>query len=149
MPSVSNNRQTAWVFAGLLCLAACGDDELGSDDSTAPECVEIDYQDCAQLYPPNWDQVWDQTISTTCSGGGSACHDGELRVAFDDQAAAYIGLTSGADPHVIAGDPACSPLMIRLESDDPEFRMPPGNTALPEAARCSIATWISNGATQH
>jgi hypothetical protein len=100
------------------------------------------------LYPPTWDQVWAQTLSTTCSGGGSACHAGDLRLSLVDADAAYAGLTSGTHPLVVAHDPQCSPLMVRLESDDPVFRMPPGNTALASGARCSIATWIDAGATQ-
>jgi hypothetical protein len=38
--------------------------------------------------------------------------------------------------------------MLRLESDDAAFRMPPGNTPLAAGARCSIATWIADGAEQ-
>jgi hypothetical protein len=135
-------------FMGLPLLASCTDDQ-GNDEDSAPACVEIDYEGCTQLYPPTWDQVWSQTISTTCSGGGSACHAGELGLTFGDQDTAYTGLTSGAHAQIIAGDPQCSPLMIRLESDDPNYRMPPGNTALAAGARCSIATWIEGGATQN
>jgi hypothetical protein len=136
------------VLAAALCLIACTDD-TGSDDSDPQTCVEIDYEGCALLYPPSWDQVWDQTINTTCSGGGAACHSGQFGVIFTDQTSAYTSLTTGEHAQIIPGDPACSPLMHRLESDDPSFRMPPGNTALPAGARCSIATWIANGASQN
>jgi hypothetical protein len=130
------------VLVSLVLLAACTGD--GGEDEGAPECVEIDYEGCALLYPPTWDQVWQQTISTTCSGGGSACHAGDVGLTFGDQNTAYTGLMH----EVVVGDPACSPLMLRLESEDPGFRMPPGNTPLAAGARCSIATWIANGALQ-
>ena len=138
-------RSQSLLLAGSIALAglACTDDGNGDDDP-APQCVEIDYEGCAQLYPPTWDQVWQQTISTTCTGGGSACHSGDLDLTFGDQDTADEGLRH----ELVAGDPNCSHLMLRLESDDPNFRMPPGNTPLPAGARCSIATWIANGATQ-
>jgi len=141
-------RRLAASLTAALCLGACTDD-AGSDDSSAQTCVEIDYEGCALLYPPSWDQVWDQTITTTCSGGGAACHSGQFGAVFTDQASAYTTLTTGAHAQIIPGDPACSPLMLRLESDDPSFRMPPGNTALAAGARCSIATWIADGASQN
>jgi hypothetical protein len=143
---VSSERASVVLIAvlSLLSLGACTDD----GGSPAPACVEIDYADCAQLYPPTWEQVWQQTLSSSCSGGGAACHAGDLRLSLVDQTTAFLELTGGAHPQVIPGDPACSPLMIRLESDDPNLRMPPGSTPLAAGARCSIATWISNGATQ-
>jgi hypothetical protein len=125
-----------------LSLTACTDD---GDDAPAQQCVEIDYEGCALLYPPTWEQVWQQTISTSCSGGGSACHAGDVGLTFGDQATAYEGLMH----EIVPGDPACSPVMVRLESEDPSFRMPPGNTPLAAGARCSIATWIANGAPQN
>lgn len=141
----SNQRSTRALGLGLvLSLSACTGD---GDGDQAPACVEIDYAGCAPLYPPSWDQVWQQTLAPSCSGGGSACHGSGGELLLTDPATAYTGLTSGAHPQIVPGDPACSPVMIRLESDDPNFRMPPGNTALPAGARCSIATWITNGAT--
>ncbi|MFO7561542.1 MAG: hypothetical protein R6X02_02765 [Enhygromyxa sp.] len=140
----SNAQHRPLLLAGLLALAAaCGDDGPG-DDAPAPACLTIDYEGCALLYPPTWEQVWQQTISTSCSGGGSACHAGEVGLSFQDPDSAYAGLAH----ELVIGDPNCSPLMLRLESDDPEFRMPPGNTPLAAGARCSIATWIANGAAQ-
>jgi hypothetical protein len=127
-----------------MSLTACTDDG-DDDDESAQACVEIDYEGCALLYPPTWEQVWQQTISSTCSGGGSACHAGDVGLTFGDQATAYEGLMH----EIVAGDPACSPVMLRLESDDPDFRMPPGNTPLSAGARCSIATWIADGASQN
>lgn len=143
-PSVSSEAQRLGraLLALTVSLLACTDD--GGDDESAPQCVDIDYDGCALLYPPTWEQVWTQTISTQCSGGGAACHASDERVRFDDQAAAYEGLMH----EIVVGDPGCSHLMVRLESDDPDFRMPPGNTPISDGARCSIATWIADGASQ-
>lgn len=138
------------LLAFLCCLGPAACDNDGGDDERELSCVEIDYTACSQLYPPTWDQVWQQTLEPSCGGGGSSCHPsggpaGSL--TFMDQATTYMELTSGA--HVIAGDPACSPVIIRLESDDPGVRMPPGNTPIPAGARCSIATWIADGAVEN
>jgi hypothetical protein len=143
--SSNTNHRALLLLAvlGAIGAAACHDEGPADDDSPS-ECLTIDYQDCALLYPPTWDQVWQQTISTTCSGGGSACHAGDLGLTFGDQDTAYAGLVHELRP----GDPNCSHLMLRLESEDPDFRMPPGNTPLAAGARCSIATWIANGAAQ-
>lgn len=48
---------------------------------------------------------------------------------------------------VIAGDAACSELMVRLDTEDDARRMPPGAQPLDESERCAIAQWIENGAT--
>jgi hypothetical protein len=47
---------------------------------------------------------------------------------------------------VIAGDPLCSPLFVRIATDDAEIRMPPGSSGLAPGAVCSIGTWIADGA---
>lgn len=130
-------------LALLLVLSAC---ESGSGDDGAPSCVEIDVTACALLYPATYEQVWSQTLAPSCSGGGSACHPSGAALSFQDAAVTYDDLLDGA--LVIPGDPGCSPLMIRLESDDPSFRMPPGSTPIHAGARCSIANWIANGAAQ-
>lgn len=89
-------------------------------------------------------------LAPSCGSQGSACHPGggpPGSLTFDAQATTYTELLEGA--HVLPGDPACSPLMIRLESDDPDERMPPGTTPIPAGARCSIATWIAEGAPEN
>jgi hypothetical protein len=131
-----------------LCLActACSDDG-GGEESGAPSCVEIDYEGCAQLYPATYAQIWSQTLAPTCGSQGSACHPSGGSLTFDASDTTYTELIEGA--HVIPGDPACSPLMIRLESEDPGKRMPPGTTPIPGGARCSIATWIAEGAPEN
>lgn len=142
------SRRPVLVLSITLLLACTNDD--GADDESALSCVDIDYEGCTQLYPPTWDEVWTQTLAPTCGSGGTACHPsggppGSL--TFQDQAVTYDELIDGG--HVIAADPGCSPVMIRLESDDPGVRMPPGQTPIPEGARCSIATWIAAGAPEN
>ncbi len=148
------------AFALTLHVAGCdageeeeAGDEHGGHDHDVPECVEIDYEGCAQLFPAQYGRIWSETFAPSCGVGGDSCHTSldasgaHSGVAFDDPQLAWERLTSGDSPHVVAGDPACSPLIVRLEIDDPSLRMPPGNTALDERAVCSIATWIAEGAT--
>jgi hypothetical protein len=80
------------------------------------------------------------------------CHTADAAMAglvLQDADQAYsllLGQTGRA--RVNPGDPACSLLVIRLESNDPTFRMPPGPTPLLESARCDILQWIANGAAR-
>lgn len=146
------------VNAALLALVLVGscasdDDGSGDDADAVPECVEYALEGCAPLYPATYDQVWTQTLSKGCAEG-SACH------ANDDAAGAKYGLTF-VDPQqtfdhlmlvgergalVVPGEPLCSPLFVRLATDDPAIRMPPGSSGLDAGALCSIGTWISSGA---
>jgi hypothetical protein len=66
---------------------------------------------------------------------------------FGDADAAYARLLNDdvPDPLVISGDPECSLLMKRLESDDLDFVMPARNP-LDDDELCAIRHWIANGA---
>lgn len=132
----------AGLGVALPATVACTDD--GSADDGAPSCVDYDHTSCELLYPATYDQVWSQTVESTCSGGGAACHEGDVGLTFTDPATTHASLLSEA--LVVPGDPACSPLMVRLLSDDPSLRMPPGQTPIADGAICSIATWIADGA---
>jgi hypothetical protein len=145
-------RVAASIPLALILFAACTDDGGSDDESTPiPECVEYELEGCAPLYPATYDQVWTQTFSDGCAEFGTACH------AQDDAAGAVNGLTF-VDPQVsfdhltmtgqlvVPGDPLCSPLFVRLATDDPAIRMPPGSSGLDPGALCSIGTWISDGA---
>lgn len=128
-----------------FAVSACTDDANADTGEAGLACVSIDYEGCSLLYPPTYEQVWAQTLEPSC--GAETCHPSGGPVGsltFDDPDTTFEELFAGE--HVIAGDPHCSPLMIRLETDDPSLRMPPGNTPLLEGARCSIATWIAEGA---
>lgn len=148
-----NRLALSSLVLAVAALACTGDDAAGDEGEALPACVEVDYEGCAELYPPTWDQVWAQTLANSCDGGGGACHASDDIVASEsglalvDPADAHARLTEGPSPHVVAGDPQCSPLMVRLEIDDPSLRMPPGETPIPAGARCSIAHWIRAGAS--
>jgi hypothetical protein len=99
----------------------------------------------------DYDAFFDNVLSPTCASGGTACHGedgGQNGLFLFDRNEAYDYLIGDADgrARVIADDPECSLLMQRIESDDDEFRMPPGPTPLSDAVRCSIVTWIAQGA---
>ena len=129
-----------------------GEDETGAGPQV-PACVEYTLEGCAPLYPATYDQVWNQTLSKGCAEFGTACH------AQDDAAGALDGMTfvdpqqswdhmlMADEPLVVPGDPLCSELFVRLASEDPAVRMPPGSSGLDDGALCSIATWIAEGAT--
>ena len=139
----------------LTLLGGCGDSDGGDDSADAvPGCVEYTLDDCAPLYPATYEQVWTQTLDNGCAQFGTACH------AQADAAGATNGLTF-VDPQqsfdhlmmtgeqgalVVPGDPLCSPLFVRLATDDAAIRMPPGSSGLDAGALCSIGTWISDGA---
>lgn len=145
-------RQLCMNFA-LLIIALTGctpDTPTDEGDSGVPECVEYELDGCMALYPPTYDQVWTQTLSGSCGQAGSACHaqDGSggavNGMAFLDPLASWEHMTDEA--LIVPGDPQCSPLFVRLATDDPEIRMPPGTGGLSPGALCSIGTWIEDGA---
>jgi hypothetical protein len=129
-------------------LAGCPDDE------GAPACLELDVEACAPLYPPRFDQVYTETLEPRCSVAGGSCHANPEAIGaaggfwFDTPERAHDILLEerAAGPWVIPGDAQCSPLMHRLDSDDPFFVMPPGSQPMSLGVRCSIAQWIEGGA---
>jgi len=139
------------ALAAVLVLASCTPDpsEEESGDEI-PECVEYELDGCMALYPATYDQVWTQTLANGCAGAGSSCHaqpgsggavDG---MVFVDPQASFDHMI--AEGLVVPGEPLCSPLFVRLATDDPAIRMPPGTNGISEGAKCSIGTWIANGA---
>jgi hypothetical protein len=140
------------LASALAALAVTGCKPEAYDGDTGsgiPECVEYELDNCAALYPATYDQVWTQTLADSCASG-SACHaqDGSggavNGLTFVDPQMSWDHLT--AEALVIAGDPLCSPLFVRIATDDAEIRMPPGSSGLPPGAVCSIGTWIADGA---
>jgi len=136
---------TIWLVL-VSSLVACSSE-------TAPTCVDDLSLDCAPLYdPPTYQTIFERTLRPTCGSGRGTCHTSDAQkggLVFEDADAAY-GLLIGQDGHarVVPGDPACSVLMVRLESNSPSFRMPPGPEPLPAAERCAIAKWIADGAAR-
>jgi hypothetical protein len=133
-----------------ILAAGCGSDDTGS----TPSCVEDLDLACQPLVsPPTFQAVYDTTLQPTCASGRGTCHsaDGAMGgLVFEDPDTAYdllVGSTGGR-ARVLPGDPACSLVIERLESDDRAFRMPPGNDPLPAPEICTIVQWISEGANR-
>jgi hypothetical protein len=129
----------------VLLLAACG-------SPGDPPCVQNLTPNCAALYdPPSFEALFTNILQPTCASGTGTCHTRDFAprgLIFEDQQQAYnllLGM-NGAPQRVIPGDPGCSIIMRRLESHDPNYRMPPGNTPLTEPQLCTFVKWISNGA---
>jgi len=152
------SRRAGSVSAlGLVTLVAgCPDDgdEGDGDDDGSLACVDVDPDGCAELYPPSWDRVYTDTLVNKCATGGLSCHGsadaegaalGGLFFAEPSAAHALLLEDRGEESYVIPGDPDCSLLVIRLATDDPIRRMPPGST-LQDGEICSVAKWIAQGA---
>lgn len=137
---------TTWLAS---CSPACGD-----DDSQEPlACIEIDPK-CEEGFPPTWKNVHKFVIEQSCSvGTGGGCHGSDARKGNLDMSSpqdAYEGLVGGegGQPRVTPKDPACSVLMERLNSADPDVRMPLRSRQLSAADRCAVQQWIALGAPE-
>jgi len=139
----------------VLFGSACAGDD-GADTPAPVACVQdLDLQ-CAPAYPPTFDAIFSDVFARGCgsSATGSSCHYGPSPamamggLVLSDATVAYDALLGHSDgrARVLPGNPACSILVERLESTDPNFRMPVGNDPLPERTRCAIRQWIANGA---
>ena len=148
------------TYRALVCLLVCalgsacgGGDDDGGDGGDDPICIETLPADCVMGFPATWDRVHNFVIQQSCGGpNGPTCHGPEGRqgdlVLFDKEAAyrALLG-TDGTHARVEPGDPACSPLMERLTTDDPVRRMPQGGK-LDDSTICAVQKWIEQGALQ-
>ena len=142
-----------WVTAGLvITLSACGGDDAPPLPSPAP-CVDDIDTSCSLLFsPPVYSTLYTEVIVKSCALSAS-CHAVGSRssyVTFGDADATYrtlLGL-DGGPKHVIPGDPQCSPMTARLESDDPNFVMPQG-MKMSAPARCNFVQWIAEGAQKN
>jgi len=145
MPLHSVLRRT---FAGVLvALAGCG----GKHTDT-PACVTDLPKGCMPLYdPPTFTTIYDKILHPTCAEGVATCHTtdgakgGLIFENVDDAYALLLG-QNGGRARVLPNDPACSLLVIKTWSTDPNFRMPPGNVALPLPEFCDLQLWIAQGA---
>lgn len=149
-------RRGARVNPSVLALAALLGCPEPSDPVGAPACVDYDPTGCAPLYPAVFDEVFTRTLMPTCGGGGSSCHASPNAtgaaahgLVFDAADATHARLLEdrGDDTFVVAGDPACSSLVVRLVITEPDLVMPPGQP-LSDAELCSVATWIAEGAAR-
>ena len=149
-------QRCAGAHAGLLGLvllaSGCGDPQ----DPPEPACIEGLALDCTPAYVPTYDAIFADVFARSCGAAstGGSCHYGpdpaqaKGGLPLSDPDMAYMALTGTLDgrARVIAGQPECSILVQRLESNDPAFRMPVGNNPLPESTRCAIRQWIAMGA---
>jgi len=85
------------------------------------DCVEVSTS-CTPQYDPTFDQVYANTLSTTCAISG--CHAGSIGrgdlAMGNNQASAYRALAEFVQP----GDPGCSRVVEDLEPDDSESCRP-------------------------
>jgi len=140
-------RKWSWagasLGAGLIVLGCSG------EDSSRPDCIELG-SSCEPLYLPEFQAVFDNTLSRTCAQAGGACHSAEghhggLVFTDIDQSYALLLGQDGGKARVKPGNASCSELIVRLESVGEDWQMPPG-TALPARERCSIRRWVELGA---
>ena len=150
--SLVNSRFPIFLLlAAGLGHTGCGN---GSGPAPGPACVSGLSVDCQPLYdPPTYATIFSRILQPTCAQGIGTCHTSDAAKAglvFQDVDLSYSLLTGavGGRARVIPGDPSCSLLVIRLESSDPTFRMPPGPTPLLESERCDIVQWIARGASR-
>ncbi len=115
----------------------------------AEPCIEDIDLDCAPLYTDlSWANVHASTIGPSCASAG--CHsgddpaDGLLLTPADTAWSQLVEPASGA-ASVVSGDAACSPMIIRAESESELLVMPPG-AQLSEAERCVLRLWVHQGA---
>jgi hypothetical protein len=158
MSSPSRSRDTMKSMMTAACcglflstLLACnGDSDGGAGMSGAATCLPPLDLECDHTYGPTFDQFFERRIEDTCGSGGSLCHGpsgnkGNLTLDPDDPDAAYNALLDPDHGLVIPGDPECSMLIKRLESEDPDFVMPVRQPLMP-GELCAIRKWVANGA---
>ena len=138
------------LVAASMLLGCGGDDDEA--DATPSACLTSLSDSCEPSLPTDYDSIYKNILSQRCGSVGmsTSCHTrnamkGGLSLA--DPQMAYDALLGGSGHvRVKPNDPACSPLMQRLESKDPEFRMPYQEPPLNDGLRCAIQKWIKDGA---
>jgi len=104
--------------------------------------------ECAPLYEPTFDNIFERTLRDSCALDGTSCHsregakNGLVFVDADESYSMLLG-DQGRE-RLIPGDPSCSLIVRRIESTG-RSQMPPDDP-LSESARCAIELWIANGA---
>jgi len=131
---------------------ACGVDEAPGP-AAPPDCVENLNLNCSPSDdPPIYPTIYPTLIQPQCTLG-SSCHSadgamgGLVLAKADDTYDTLLGLKGGTK-YVVPGDAACSPLMVRLESHDPNFQMPRGSR-FSEPQLCDFVKWIQAGAQKN
>ncbi|HEX4337393.1 MAG TPA: hypothetical protein VH062_15865 [Polyangiaceae bacterium] len=139
------------VSVGLVA-GACGSSNAGTGSGNdEPKCLaKAADTSCTPLYEPTFDNVFKNTLSTTCAAPG--CHSGSQPtggMALDEIDKAYTNIlatSSTLDPRITPGDVTCGKVLVRLESKDKTYSMPPPPAELRNGEVCSIIQWIAMGA---
>jgi hypothetical protein len=135
----------AWLLLAALT-GACG-----SSESAGPPCLSELSLDCSPTYAPTFRAIFDNRLQVTCGAGGRSCHSSSGRQAglvlddFDAAYAALLGSDAAGRARVVPGDPECSLLEQRLESNDSDYVMPVG-AKLKDGELCAVRQWIASGA---
>jgi Planctomycete cytochrome C len=131
-------------IAGTLALALAA--LVGCSGDSQPRYVIVDPQ-CVPRYSPTFANVYENTLKASCGSQTSACHSAAGRkggLSLESTAIAYTELLQ--NNRVVAGDPSCSEMVVRIHGAGQSYLMPPGAT-LAEPDRCAIEKWIAAGAT--
>jgi len=134
-----------WLVALAFVAGACTNND-------PPACITVDTS-CAPLYPPTFDNVYNNTLSVSCGSTNSSCHssvDTQSAMSFADEDTSYSELLdkSHLDPsryRVVPGDPSCSLMIVRTDSPGASYQMPIG-TPLSDPERCALVQWVQAGA---
>jgi hypothetical protein len=127
------------VLSSVIALSAC------TADPKEHPCANVTL-DCRPTYdPPTFAVLYKGIFKPTCASVPGTCHtsqriSGGLDMSTEDKA--FEGLSKRVQPENLG----CSLLTRKIESDDPDWRMPLGDTPLSEPNRCAIRKWIANGA---
>jgi hypothetical protein len=137
---------------GVLAVASCSSDDP-SPSTGEPSCLaEAESTDCTATYQPTFDAVFKNTISRTCAA--ASCHREPTpagNMALDEIDKAYTNLLAkspSGEPRIIPGDVKCGKVIVRLETPNESYSMPPV-TPLPPGDLCSFRKWIANGAKRN
>lgn len=134
----------ALSLTSLMSSGALG----GCSDDGQPRCVTVDAT-CTPRYQPTFANLYANTLRDSCGSQSSVCHSAAGRrggLSMESADVAFAQLTDPATDRVVAGDPACSEMVVRIHGTGEGYLMPPG-APLPAADRCAIEQWIAAGAT--
>ena len=137
----------------LVVASACGSTKSPTPEPTClaanPDATCTD-----PLYPPNFKDLFDNTLLRTCSNGGgptAGCHSApypEAGFELDDIDTAYANIlakSTTGEPRVIPNDVKCGKVIVRLETAGEPWSMPPDDH-LNDQTLCAITQWIKSGA---
>jgi hypothetical protein len=126
----------------------------GCSGSVPPKCVTVDTS-CAASYVPNFHNIYTNTITSSCGVLNSSCHSAANHaggMSFVDEATAYAALLAPKStidpsrPRLVAGNPACSLVVVRVDSPGQWQMPPPPGDQITPGERCAFIQWIANGA---